>query len=291
MTDLGGFESEIQPSNSPRDQLVAELAARQHGVVARRQLVALGLGSGAIKHRMAIGRLHRVHLGVYAVGHQHLSLRGCWMGAVLAGGEGAVLSHIDAAALLDLARTASQRVHVTTERSRTGQPGIVFHRVRTLHPAERTVKDGIPVTTIARTLLDLAEVVPHRRLEGAFEAAERLELLDLSSLHAVFRRNVGRRGLKPLIALLAAHQEPAPLTRSELERRFVDLCHEADLSLPALNRIVAGLEVDAVWPEQKLVVELDGYAFHNTRRAFERDRAGPKTAGSRPRTAPRRSRR
>jgi hypothetical protein len=176
--------------------------------------------------------------------------------------------------LLGIAPSYASRIDVTASgRSRHGQQGIAFHRVRALHPADRTIKDGIPVTTVARTLLDLAEVVPYRRLERAFEAAERLELLDLSVLHAVFQRNVGRRGLKPLKALLAEHQGPAPVTRSELERRFIDLCRESDLPVPALNRIVSGLEVDAIWPEQKLVVELDGYAFHNTRRAFERDRA------------------
>lgn len=134
------------------------------------------------------------------------------------------------------------------------------------------MREGIPVTTVARTLLDLAEVVDMRRLERAFEEAERLRLLDLRVIERTCERNAGRRGLKPLRALLSDAQ-PVVDTRSELERRFLTFCRGAQLPPPAVNVIVAGFEVDALWPDRRLVVELDGYAFHRTRAAFERDRA------------------
>jgi Protein of unknown function (DUF559) len=134
------------------------------------------------------------------------------------------------------------------------------------------VRDGIPVTTVGRTLLDLAEVVSPIQLRRAFEEADRLELIDIRAIEQLLDRSRGRRGLKPLAALLATHRGPAPPIRSELERLFLDLCHRADLPPPTVNAHVEGLEVDALWPEQRLIVELDGYAFHRTRASFEHDR-------------------
>lgn len=147
-----------------------------------------------------------------------------------------------------------------------------MHQVRRLHPADRILRDGIPVTSVARTLLDLAEVVPFRQLERAFEEAERLRVLDLPAIDQLCARSRGRRGLRPLGCLIAAAQPSVPATRSELERRFLCLCREAGLPTPSVNVLVAGLEVDAVWQSQRLVVELDGHAFHRSRAAFERDR-------------------
>jgi hypothetical protein len=143
--------------------------------------------------------------------------------------------------------------------------------VRSLPAEDRAARDGIPVTTLARTLLDLGEVVSSRQLERAFEQAELLRLLDLRAIEALAKRARGRRGLRPLAALLSGASEPA-MTRSELERRFLELCRHANLPIPVLNAVVAGLEVDALWPSQRLIVELDGYAYHRTRAAFERDR-------------------
>jgi very-short-patch-repair endonuclease len=260
-------------SESPRDRRIAELAARQHGLVAHWQLLALGVGLRAIKRRLATGRLHRIHLGTYAVGHPLLTPHGRQLAAVLACGPDAVLSHRDAGALWELRPSTRNAVDVTAPgRTRRSRPGITVHRVRGLDPRDTTRRDGIPVTTVARTLLDLAEVLRPRELERAFEEAERLRLLDVNALEKLCRRSPGRHGLRPLTALLAEHRGPAPLTRSELESRFLDLCRDAGLPVPRVNVVIAGLEVDAVWPDQRLVVELDGHAFHQTRAAFERDR-------------------
>jgi hypothetical protein len=157
-------------------------------------------------------------------------------------------------------------------RSRQPSRKIAVHRVRSLNREDRTDVDLIPVTTVARTLLDLAEVVDPQRLERAFEEAERLRLLDLRAIESTCMRNPGRRGLKLLNALLPSLSPPAE-TRSELERRFIAFCREAGLPLPEVNVIVEGFEVDAFWRDSWLLVELDGYAFHRTRAAFERDRA------------------
>jgi hypothetical protein len=165
----------------------------------------------------------------------------------------------------------SGRIHVTTSRGRRGQKGIQLHRVRLLHHDDVTEIDGIPVTTIARTLFDIAETRSLYRLELALERAERLNRLDLTAIHATCERNPGRRGLKPLLSLIAEYRG-APDARSKLERRFVDFCREHGIPDPPLNTIVEGFEVDAVWHEQKLVAELDSWSFHRGRTAFERDR-------------------
>jgi predicted transcriptional regulator of viral defense system len=262
----------IRAQYGPGDGELAALSARQHGVVARRQLVELGLHRNAIQHRLATGRLHPLYIGVYAVGHRAIGPHGRWMAAVLAcGGEG-VLSHRSAAALWGLRPTSRPDVEVSAPRSRGGRKGIAVHRVRRLHPDDWAIQNGIPVTTVARTLLDLAEVTDRADLARAFEEAERLRLLDVRSIERLMRRSRGRRGLRPLAALIAQERAPLPATRSELERRFVEVCGEAGLPRPAVNVVVAGLEVDMVWADRKLAVELDGYAFHRTRAAFERDR-------------------
>ena len=249
------------------------LAGRQHGVVSHRQLLRLGLGRGAITHRSAAGRLHPVHIGVYAVGHPKLTERGRWLAAVLACGPGAVLSHRSAAALWGLRATSRPAPEVSAPRTHSHCRGVHVHLPRRLHTEDRRVRDAIPITSVARTLLDLAEVVPLAQLERAFEEAERTRLLDMSSLQALTSRSNGRRGLRQLMPLLASHRDPAPLTRSELERKFLALCETAGIPRPAVNARLAGLEVDMVWQEPQLVVELDGFAFHRTRAAFERDRS------------------
>jgi hypothetical protein len=193
------------------------------------------------------------------------------MAAVLAHGPGAVLSHRSAAALWELRPSA--RVEVTAERSRVGLAGIVVHRARTLDPRDAAIRDGIPVTAVARTLLDLAEVLRPRQLERAVDEAERLRMFDLNAIQSLCRRSPGRHGLRPLIALLGETFDAPPATKSELERMFFGLCRDGGLPLPVANAWVAGVEVDAHWPGTDLVVELDGYAFHRTRGAFERDHA------------------
>lgn len=149
---------------------------------------------------------------------------------------------------------------------------IAVHVTRELD-RDRTERAGIPITSIARTLLDLAEVVPERQIARAFEQAERLQLLDLNAVEEVCRRCLGRRGLGALMRVVAEQGGPPPATRSELERAFLDFCAHHQLPKPLVNAIVCGLEVDAVWKQQRVIVELDSFAFHRARAAFERDRA------------------
>jgi len=273
MSDVNHLRSDrATRGGSPPDRATAELASRQHGVIAHRQLRALGLDPGAIKHRVAAGRLHRVHVGVYAVGHRLLTANGHRMAAVLACGPAAVLSHRSAASLHGLRQNARTAIDVTVPRPRArSRPGIDVHRVKRLHPDDRTVVDGIPTTTVARTLLDLAEVTNRAELERAFDEADRRRVLDLSAFEALFARSTGRHGLSATRGVLK--RTTSPDTRSALESAFVRFCDAWNIPAPQTNVLVEGFVVDALWPEQKLIVELDGYAFHGTTRsAFERDR-------------------
>jgi very-short-patch-repair endonuclease len=191
------------------------------------------------------------------------------MAAVLACRPGSLLSHRSAAVLRGLLRTSSPLIDVSVIGHQL-KPGVRVHRMRQFHDHDRDSVDGIPVTSVARTLLDLAEVVPDR-LERAVEEAERLALFDLGELEALMDRSRGRRGLRVLKAALRTYRD-RPFTRSELERMLSEICRAADLPIPAFNVWIAGHEVDAVWHDHRVVVELDGYEFHRTRAAFERDR-------------------
>jgi very-short-patch-repair endonuclease len=249
------------------DAVIAALAERQHGVVARRQLLRLGFGRRAIDRRIGQARLHPLHPGVYAVGHRVLTPHGRWMAAVLACGPGAVLSYRSAASLWGIRRTAKVRIDVTVRQHMRPRPGLQPHTA-TLPADEITVHDGIPTTTPARTLLDLAAVVPRQTLERALDEAE---VLRLPGPQALLDRYPRRRGTKHLRTLLLNARSPTP-TRTELEDCFIAFVGDRDLPRPEINTIIEGYEVDAVWRETKLIVELDGYATHGTRRAFERDR-------------------
>lgn len=253
---------------------VAELATAQHGIVTRLQLVALGLGHDAIDDWIRRGRLHAVHRGVYAVGHRALHRRAAWLGAVLACGPGAVLSHRSAAALWDLRRTSMPRVEVCVPGGggRRRRHGILLHRTRTLADADVTCHDGIAVTTVARTLVDLAEVVPGRSLERATDQAEVVRRFDLAALVAVIEAHPRRAGSARMRALLAEHAVGSTLTRTDLEDRVLALCARAELPRPAVNAVAAGLEVDFLWARERLVAEADSRRYHATRWAFERDR-------------------
>jgi predicted transcriptional regulator of viral defense system len=252
---------------------LAQLAARQHGVVATRNLAALGFPRSTITRHVAAGRLFRVFRGVYAVGHPRLSRRGRWMAAALAYGQNALVSHRSAAALWGLLPPADGRIDVTVDKGarRAGRAGVRLHRAR-LHPDDRSLRDAIPLTSPSRTLLDLADVARSSTVRRAFEEAERLRIFDLRALRALLRRSRGRRGLRVLGELLAEGSDLPPTVRSELEREFRDLIRSAGLPMPVANAVVAGIEVDALWPGQRLVVELDGYDYHRPRAAFERDR-------------------
>jgi very-short-patch-repair endonuclease len=271
MSGLDAERSEYGPLERPADAGVARLATRQHGVVASWQLHEIGIRASGIKRRVAAGRLHRIHRGVYAVGYRRLSPRGWWLAAVLACGPDAVLSHRAAIALWDLRPRVPGPVDVTVGRTRHSRQGIRVHSVRTLDEADIATRDGIPVTSLHRTLLDYAEVARTQQLRLALEEAERRALLDGRALHALMARSPGRRGHRPLRAALSEISDP-PWTQSELERRLLALIRGCGIPEPHCNVVVAGHLVDFHWPAQRLVVEVDGYAFHRSRTAFERDR-------------------
>jgi hypothetical protein len=232
------------------------------------------------------GRLHEVHRTVFAVGHPRIVEAGRRWAAVLAYGEGALLSHRSAAALWGLASQRSRVIDVTATVGRQGvdrRAGIFIHRGR-LHPEDLAVQAGFPVTTVARTLFDLSEFVSLKRLESAWEEADRLNLLQLKAVEQVCERGYGRRALKPIRRLLA-EARAAQTTRSPLEDQFAAFCREHRLPMPSFNTTALGYEVDALWPEQRLAAELDSWEFHRHRAAFERDRARDaalQAAGSEP---------
>jgi hypothetical protein len=250
---------------------LADLATRQFGIVDEADLGGLGFGRGAVQHQLRLGRLHRLYPGVYAVGHTRLTLHGRWLAAVRACGEGAVLSHRTAAAHWDLVPPGGGAFHVTVVGSHCRKRGIMLHQVRRLDRRDRTVRGSIPVTSLARTLLDVAETESETTLRRCWDQAERHRLLDVRAVTALCARSPGRRGLKPLNALLAACA-PTPNTKRELEALFFDFCRIHRLPLPACNVLVEGFEVDAYWSAYKLVAELDSWEFHRGRAAFERDR-------------------
>jgi len=258
----------------PRERGLAELATRQHGVVSHQQLLELGFGVRRIEIKLWEGWLQSVHRNVYAVGHSRLTRRSQWWAGLLAYGPGTVLSHRTAAVLWGVQRPRRGPVHVTAPGGRQGigrREGIWVHRCK-IGPVDITTKDGFPTTTIARTLFDFAETSTYDSLKSAAEEADRLKLLPLRELEAVCERGRGRRALKPMRRLLADLQLPDE-GRSPLEIRFAAFVREHRLPPPVQNADVLGHEVDALWPEAKLIVELDSWEHHGHRAAFERDRA------------------
>ncbi|HKG37304.1 MAG TPA: DUF559 domain-containing protein [Solirubrobacterales bacterium] len=192
------------------------------------------------------------------------------MAAVLACGPRALLSHISAAHLWDLAPTTAAVAHVTVPHGVRRHRGIRLHRSRTLTDEDHALVDAVPVTSVARTLLDLASAAP-ARLDRALEQAERLGLFDRLAVESLLDRCGRHPGAGRLRRGLAFYL-PLPFTRSELERRFLRLVDDAGLPPPAANTVLAGHEVDMLWADRRLVIELDGFEHHRTRAAFERDR-------------------
>lgn len=261
--------------DQPRaDVVIAGHAACQHGVVSRRQLVDAGLGRGAIEHRVRIGWLHRMYRGVFAVGHRPLTREARWMGAVLACGDGAGLSHRCAAALWEVRPYSGSYVDVTiaSRNGRATRNPIRHHRSSTLTSEDITTHRGIPVTTIARTLLDVAAMLTAPRLARTVEQTEIRRLFDLSAVERMLTRHPGHRGAARLRQALSLYRADE-FTRSELETAFIALCAVHDLPRPLVNHIVEGQEVDFFWPHHRLIVETDGRATHLTHAAFESDRA------------------
>jgi predicted transcriptional regulator of viral defense system len=255
-----------------RDARIAALASVQHGVVSRRQLLEVGLDRFAIARRIRAGRLHPIHRGVYAVGHPTLTREARYLAAVLACGDGAVLSHRSAAALWGLVPSGAASIEVTVPLPSgfRSTEAIRVHRSR--RPTESTTRAAVPVTTPARTLADLAETATARALEKAVEVAEQQRLLDAVEIAAVAADRPGRAGPRRLVRVLETH-DTDHTTRSELEDAFLELCDRHGIPRPAVNARVAGYEVDFCWPAERLIVETDGFRFHGSRRAFAADRA------------------
>jgi Protein of unknown function (DUF559) len=226
---------------------------------------------------VAAGRLTRIHRGVYAVGHARLTERGRWMAAVLAYGPTAVLSHRSAAALHGIRPDNRPKIDVTLPSpSARKRAGIDIHRSTTLTPADVTTIDGIPCTSLARTLLDLAEVVDRRGVERAVDQAEVRRIFDLRAVREVLARAGGRRGAPVLGSVLAEYDGPT-LTDSELAERFFTLCRQAGIPKPEVNEWITlddgvAHKPDFMWRAERLIVETDGWGSHRTRRAFENDR-------------------
>jgi very-short-patch-repair endonuclease len=231
------------------DREAARVAGEQHGIVTSAQLNTAGLDKSAIARRVAAGRLHRLHRGVYAVGHTALGNEGRWMAAVLACGPGAVLSHRSAAELWGMLTPGGGQIHVTVPvgGGRARRAGVRIHRRPSPARGEGTLRDRIPVTTPARTIADLRRGEPPSEVRKAVRQADFIGL----PLGDVVRDR----------------------TRSELERRFLALCRRHHLPVPEVNARVGRWTVDFLWPEATLVVETDGYAAHRGRQAFEDDRA------------------
>jgi len=276
MTDHCGSDPDKpgQITTVPPDARVRALAARQHGVVSVAQLRRLGLTTSMIETRVGRGTLIRLHRGVYAVGHRQLRREGHWLAAVLAVGPEAVLSHRTAAALHGIG-SSGVAVDVSTEADRRNAKAVRVHGRRRLDPVDVEVVDGIPVTTLARTLVDLAGTVARDRLSKALNEAEVRRVLDIraveDALVRVRQRRGGHAALRAALAEMADHG-PA-LTKSELEDHFLALVVVAHgLPRPRVNANLAGMQIDALWPGPRVAVELDGWTYHGTKRAFQRDR-------------------
>jgi very-short-patch-repair endonuclease len=227
---------------------LAKLAARQHGVVTTEQL---GMSSTSITKRVRAGTLHRVHRGVYAVGHERLSEKGAFMAATLAAGKGAALCGLSAAVYWQAWRRKVPEIHVLVPREHRPHPDFHVHTTRQLHPSDVTEHDGIAVTTMARTLVDLTDVLTTHQLANVIhEAAFRNRFNRQATLAAMARAN-GRRNLAKLAQAL---KEEGPGTRSDAEDRFLSLI--GDLPQPRVNTKIAGLEVDFAY--DGVVIEIDG---------------------------------
>jgi predicted transcriptional regulator of viral defense system len=270
---LGHYGPELQ--NQSIDVAIARVAAGQHGVVACWQLKRMGIGDDAVKLRIRNARLHRIYRGVYAVGHTVVPIRGQRMAAVLTAGGGAVLSDRDAAAEWSMLRKTSGRIHVTAPRALRPRRGLLLH-CRRLPADEVTCLDGIPITTVPRTIFDLAATEPRRRVEQALHESEVQRLTDALSLPDLVERYPHTPGVRTIRAILAERGAGETITREGLVDLFLAFGDELRFPRPLTDYWITAngrsYECDAVYLEQRVIVELDGYATHSTRRKFESDR-------------------
>jgi very-short-patch-repair endonuclease len=249
---------------------VQALAGRHHGIVKRRQVREAGLSRREIDRRIEAGWLVPQHEGVYAVGHTALTYHSHVIAAVYACGEDALASHRSAGKLWGILR-GTQRIEVTGPRSRVPKNGFTLHRSRLIHDEDRATIDNIPVTSLARTLVDLADVLSEERLADAVNEAELRQIFDLKPVERVLERLPGRKGRHKLARVLAAYRDVQPFTRSKGERLVFRICEEHGLP-KRVNACVHGYEVDFYWPHANLVLEFDGGDVHRTTKAFYEDR-------------------
>jgi hypothetical protein len=257
----------------PKDRLIAELAGLQRGVVARSQLLAMGIGTGAITTRLRRHRLHPIHRGVYAVGHLALLPLAREAAAVLAAGPGSFVSYRSAVVVWHLvpARDESPIDVTVPALGRGDRPGLRVHRSRVIEPHDIRHLRGLPVASPARALIDFAEEAEARELERAVHDALARNLVNVRALRTDADRFRGRRGVARLRRVIDESDYPM-LTRSEAEERFLALIRAAEPPTPEVNIRVGPHEVDFLWRDRSLVVEIDGFAFHSSRASFERDR-------------------
>jgi hypothetical protein len=262
-------------SASEVDRAAAALAGRQHGMVARRQLLELGMTEAMIKTRLRHGGLHRLHRGIFAYGHRSITIESRWMAAVLAFGPYAVLSHRSAGQLWGLVPRSAIAPEVTRPGRAGGRPRLVAHK-GTLTADEVVRVRGIPVTSVPRTIFDLAGMgsVKEREVERAWNEMEVREYRSRLSVPDLIARYPGRPGTV-LLARLAG-SEPVGITRNELEEAFLALIDRFGLPRPRMNAHLAVrdrfYEVDCLWEERKVAIELDGGGAHGTKKAFHEDR-------------------
>jgi predicted transcriptional regulator of viral defense system len=253
-----------------RHRALADLATRQHGVVATRQLAAIGYTKSSVAKAAKVGRLHRLHRGVYVVGHRELTWEGRCMAAVLASYP-SVASHLSAGWLWGLLQSRPGTVHITCRSPRPRKRPFIVHRAD-LAPADLRRRDGIPVTSLSRTILDLAVNSRERTVRRFIRQADDDKNFDLRAMEDLLDRTKGHRGQAKVRAALEIYDDTPAFTRSNLERRFLEVVREAGLPAPAMNSFVAGHEIDAYWADHRFGVELDVYGTHGSRLSFEEDR-------------------
>jgi very-short-patch-repair endonuclease len=268
------------PTLRTPDRSVAAIAGRQYGVVSVDDLRTAGITEAGVRRRVAAGRLHRLHRGVYAVGHRALTPLGLLFAAWLACGRTAVVSHRSAAVLWGLL-AAGGPPHVTAPNGRGRRaPGIAVHGGR-LGRDDVTIRQGLPVTSWGRTMLDCAATMPVADVVRLIERSQSLRVGSTDEMLHALTLTPGHHGLRTLRAALLIARPQDLLTRSQLERRALTLVRRAGLPRPEANVRLAGFEVDLLWREARVVVELDGRAWHDTAEAFERDRWRDATLTSR----------
>lgn len=264
MRNLTGFGSAIR--TEIRSIRAGWVAGQQWGVIGADQLRDVGVGPSMVKRWRARGLLHERHPGVYLFGHESVPIEGALVAALLHAGPDAVLSHATAAWWWRLIPHPPETIEVSSANDVKSTDGVIVHHPRRI---SGTRHRRLPVTTVAQTLLDFASQASKEQLRLALAEAEYRDLLNVDEVRAVLGR--GRPGSRALRKAIARHEPRYAWARSRLERAFLDLCRRHRIPLPQLNVTVNGWLVDAVWPEQRVVVELDGYRNHRTRAQLERD--------------------